>query len=677
MITYPLILIGLVAMAIPVLVHLFNFRRYRKVYFSNVDQLMEVQQQTRKQSELMRWLVMVARMLAIGCLVVAFAQPVVPGSGLKMNPGGTAVSIYLDNSFSMENTNADGTLLEMGRTKVREIVAAYEADDQFQLLTNEADGSQFRWLNRDELLEELDKVEPCPYTTPMSHVGEQMYDFLRRSRAGNMHCYVVSDFQRTTADLQAWKSDTAMHTTFVVVEGTTMNNLSIDSMDLNAPVYYQGNTLEATVHLSNHGNEDLEQLQVKLYANGTQRAIATLDLAANAHGDATLKMAVDQKGPIQCWVEVTDYPITFDDKMHFSVNVNERINVAVIGKANEYLDRLFDGDSAIRYSKTNEKGIDYERLGDNNLIVLNEPEAVPSGLAQELQAWVESGGTLLVVPGVDLGADLNAALATWKAPLLDPWQEQRMMVSEVSYGDVLFRGVFAGKTDDIELPTLQGFHPMAAGPATVRNVVMTLADGGAFLTETPNGSGRVYVTAAPLDGKNTDWVRQALFVPTVYNMALYSKQMGMPCHTLGDEAPIRLGNTYTLPHLKMGNTDIVPETRQVLGKTTLLMHGQRLTAGNYTVEEGDTQEGISFNYDRSESDMATLATSEVESAIEDNRLEECGVVANASKSMEHYIRQQRDNKPLWQWFVAGALLMLLVEVVLIRYSRKGIAHVKS
>ena len=98
----PLFLIGLVAVAIPVIVHLFNFRRYKKVYFSNVERLEQLQSETRRQSTLRQLLIMFARILAIVFLVLAFARPVIPNRNSAMRSGSNDISIFIDNSFSME-----------------------------------------------------------------------------------------------------------------------------------------------------------------------------------------------------------------------------------------------------------------------------------------------------------------------------------------------------------------------------------------------------------------------------------------------------------------------------------------------------------------------------------------------------------------------------------------------
>ena len=139
--------------------HLFHFRRYKKVYFSNVALLREMQEETKRQSNLRRLLILAARILAVVFLVLAFAQPYIPNKLTQKTEQTAYVSVFLDNSFSMGGNDSYGMLLEHGKNRVREIVAAYKPSDNFQLVTNDLRGSQFRWLSKEELLEAVDEVD--------------------------------------------------------------------------------------------------------------------------------------------------------------------------------------------------------------------------------------------------------------------------------------------------------------------------------------------------------------------------------------------------------------------------------------------------------------------------------------------------------------------------------------
>ena len=77
---YPAFLFGLFSLAVPVIIHLFNFRKYKKVYFTNVRFLKELKQESESKSKLKNYLILASRLLALTCLVLAFAQPFIPAT---------------------------------------------------------------------------------------------------------------------------------------------------------------------------------------------------------------------------------------------------------------------------------------------------------------------------------------------------------------------------------------------------------------------------------------------------------------------------------------------------------------------------------------------------------------------------------------------------------------------
>src|SRR3954467_10394129 len=94
----PLFLWALAAVSVPVIIHLFNFRRFKKIYFTNVRFLQEIKQDTRSRSRLKHLLILIARLLALAFLVFAFAQPFIPLSkSSNVTTGTKHVSIYIDN----------------------------------------------------------------------------------------------------------------------------------------------------------------------------------------------------------------------------------------------------------------------------------------------------------------------------------------------------------------------------------------------------------------------------------------------------------------------------------------------------------------------------------------------------------------------------------------------------
>lgn len=691
MLTHPLFLIGLVSLAIPILIHLLQLRRYRKVWFSNVRALQAIQDESRRQNNLRRRLLLAMRLLALLFLVLAFCQPVLPGRDGQLQAGGSAVSVYVDNSYSMECGGMESSLMESAKQKAREIAAAYKPGDQFQLLTNDAAGVQFRWLSREEFLAAVDTLRTSPVTQPLSAMLRRQQSFLRASSAPNRNAYCIGDFQCSTADFEACADDSLVSATFVPLGGSEVANIYIDTLVFNSPAYHPGATARLEVRVANDGDKAVERLPLRLFADGRQRALAAVDIGAHASVTATMSFVLDDKPLQQGYVETSDYPVTFDDRYYFSLAIDQRIPMLVLdgGQENPYLARLFSGDSLVDYHRTAAGAVDYTHLADHRIIVLDELRAVPSGLGQPLQRFVADGGTLLVLPAAEADRDsYNAFLSSLQAPLLGAWSGERSRVDHLVADHPLLQGVFQGSQEQLELPALTGRYRLEAGASAVAEPVLVMADGGSYLARTAAGEGALYLFGGPLRKEYTDLVTQALFVPLLYNMALFSTPQQQPCHLLTASDPIPLRGRYELeapPHLVGSETsasaaqlDIIPSLRRQGSRQYLLPRGELSQAGNYLL--GDPRalssssvshaqgEGLSFNYSRRESDLRCYTPAEVRRHLRDAGLRHASVAAVARKSMTDYVVSRTHGRPLWRWCLLLALLFLAAET-LVSYKR--------
>ena len=109
-------------LAIPVLIHLFHFRRYKRVYFPSLKTLKELNREKKSIKSLKKWVILVLRLLAFASLVLAFAQPFFLKDQQKSVSGISVVSIYIDNSFSMSAKGMEGSLFNESKELARKLI---------------------------------------------------------------------------------------------------------------------------------------------------------------------------------------------------------------------------------------------------------------------------------------------------------------------------------------------------------------------------------------------------------------------------------------------------------------------------------------------------------------------------------------------------------------------------
>ncbi|MBK7855541.1 MAG: BatA domain-containing protein [Bacteroidetes bacterium] len=274
----------LLLVSIPIIIHLFNFRRFKKVLFTNVKFLKELKEETNSRSRLKHLLVLLMRILAVAFLVFAFAQPFIPAQKQTMAVGQNVISIYLDNSFSMMSESEEGNLLELAKNKATEITNAFPASTQFQILTNEFAGVQQRLLSKEEAEDEIAKTKISPNSRTFNDVIARQQEMFSASNIVDKRIYYISDFQKSVLPASL-RSDTTINLNLVALKSNSAANVYIDSCWLSSPVVMQNEQVVLTVMFKNSGDEAVDNIPVKLVVNGLQKAVATVAVAAQ--GEAT------------------------------------------------------------------------------------------------------------------------------------------------------------------------------------------------------------------------------------------------------------------------------------------------------------------------------------------------------------------------------------------------------
>jgi len=684
----PLYLFGLLAIAIPVIIHLFNFRRFRKVYFTNVKFIRQLKFKTQKQSQLRHLLILAMRILAIAALVLAFAQPYIPFSGKHGKMASqNAVSVFVDNSFSMESVGTNGNLLDQAKQKAREIVSAYKASDLFQLLTCDFEGRQQHLVTRDEFLTMLEEVRISPAVRSFSDVSRRQYDLLKTTGSARRTAYLVSDFQKSSFKDASFKQDSTVTSYLIPLASTTAANVYIDSCWFAQPTQQPGKTTVISVRARNKSDADLEKIPLKLEINDQQKGVASIDMKAGESTIVEMPFTIYQAGHQQGVLQVTDYPVTYDDKFYFSFDVMASITVLAIngGAENRYLSALFAQDSSVKLANLNEKSLDYSRLPGFDLIIFNELPSISSGLLQEIKRYVENGGTLLILPSAN--ADLstyNSLLSQLNAPSylsLDTVDSRVVRLSEEGY---LFRDVFEKKQgkpsvpENTEMPSVAKHYPIITSSTMLSIPLMGMLNGRNFLTLTNCGLGQVLQLAVPLDPAFSNFPRQALFVPVIYNIALISHPSHSLYNFIGDSKSIRVGipepekdKVFKIKSLH-DDFELIPQINRLGSMLNLFVGNMIPKAGNFNLtSENEVLTTISFNYNRGESDLDCFSESEMASILEKSRLNMFSILKTGQKPVNEVIAQISSGTQLWRYFIWMALLCLLAEVLLIRFFKKS------
>src|SRR5260221_7748015 len=187
---YPSFLWTLLVVAIPIIIHLFNFRKTTRIYFSNTRFLKQVKEETTQKRKLKQYLVLASRLLFLFFLVMAFAQPFLPAK--EEMTAQQSIAIYLDNSFSMSSPVEEKTrALDEAIRMAQSIVDLFPADAKFQLITNDFSPFSNSFKTRTEITDLLSQVR-------LSAVSRSASEILGRIKVKQETISWLADFQKST-----------------------------------------------------------------------------------------------------------------------------------------------------------------------------------------------------------------------------------------------------------------------------------------------------------------------------------------------------------------------------------------------------------------------------------------------------------------------------------------------
>ena len=670
---YPTFLWALLALAIPIIIHLFYFRRFKKVYFTNVKFLKEVKEETSARSRLKNLLTLLMRLLAMAFLVFAFAQPFIP-IDTAVKKGQKAVSLFVDNSFSMSALSEDVPLIEKGKQRAREIISAYKDEDQFQILTNDFEGRHQRMVSKEDALTLVEEVKTSPAVRNLSNVLARQQQVLNAPESSNNISYLISDFQKNITDIQNY-ADTSLEVNLVPLQSVQEKNISVDSCWFDAPVQMINQTNRVIIRVRNHSNSNAENLRLSLQYDGQEKPVGTLSIPANSSITDTVNLSIPRTGWYEAKLSVTDYPVQFDDHYFFAFNVSELVDVLAINEAtpNKYLSAAFTGVPYFKITNQLSRNLDYSKFSNYQMIVLNGLTAISTGLAFELNQYVKNGGNLLVFPGRNANIETyKNFLNAFEANELVALEEGQKEVGRINYEEFIFKDVFENQRANLTLPVTQVSYKLSAFSRSKEEKLLTYRDGTSFLSKYRFDKGNLYLCAAPLEEDYSNLVRNGeIFIPMLYKMAISSGKEQRIAYTIGKDDYIEADNpqltgSETVYKLKGKGEEFIPEQTSIGSKVILGVYDQIKTSGYYNLflKEAETLGKYAFNYDRKESQLDYWNEADLKTQVGENVNV---LTASADANFEQLVGERSQGIPLWRWAIILALVFLGIEGLLLRF----------
>lgn len=637
---HPEILYALFLLLIPIIVHLFQLRKFQKVEFTNVAFLKEATMQTRKSAQLKKWLVLLTRMLLLAALVFAFAQPFTSKSNAFKTEQETV--IYLDNSFSMQAKGSQG---ELFKRAVQDLISNIPENENISIITN---SQNFINTNINAIKNDLLQLGYSSNRLSTEAALLKSQSFFSKKNGVLKNLVFISDFQENNGKLTP-NTDSLTRINLVKLKPVNTNNISVDSAYISKST---ANGIELNVVLRNSG-ATINNLPVSLFNNN--RLIAKTSVAINKMAETSF--SVPNNEIINGKISIEDAHLQFDNTLFFNINKASKINVLVVSAASDSFLKHIYTNNEFNYLSVPENQLNYSLIDNQHLIVLNELDEIPVALSTALKQFTNQGGQLVVIPSKNINTHSYNQLLKAFGFGLSTINQTEKRVTNINYGHPLFsNGVFEKQVTNFQYPKVSSFYTLSPNRFAS---VLQFEDGKPFLEQ----NGNVYLFASALNLDNSSFQNSPLIVPTLYNIGKQSLKIPKLYYTIGND------NTYEIEtqmqqdavvNLEKNGTSIIPKQQYLNNKVIINTLEAPDIAGIYAIKnKTETIKNVSYNYNRNESLLSYSNLSGLKNVT----------VSDSITEIFNVLKSDSKINALWKWFVIFALALLLIEMLILKFFK--------
>ena len=638
---HPEILYFLFLLVIPIIVHLFQLRRFKKEYFTNVKLLKELQIQTQKSSTIKKWLLLATRLLLLAALIFAFAQPFFKGK--EDDKKNNELVILLDNSFSMQAKGKKGELLKRA---VQELIEETPATKTMSLLTS----NNIFWDT------DIKSIQKELLNLKYSGTPFEMDNLITKVQAKkpnvSIDYVVISDAINVESKKTTLLSEeNSLY--FIDAIAQNKNNVSIENVILsqNLDEFY-----EIKVALKSFGTQE-NGIPISI-VNGEKSVGKTIVNFKDGNQTVTFNLP---KTDFHGYAQIQDKGLNYDNTFYFSIEKPKKIKVTAIGNAdkNTFLSKIYTSDEFDLTNYTVSE-INYSELENQHTIVLNEIDEIPSSLATNLNDFYAKGGNVIIIPSSTISPEkLNSLTNKIGNTNFTTLQNQEKKITKISFSHPLYQNVFEKKVTNFQYPEVkQSFAISSKGLP-----VLQFEDGSSFLQSTSNQVGSIYTFSAPINKQNSNFQNSPLIVPTFYNMAQTRGNSGKLSHLIGENEMVLIDaitGKDEVVSIQNEEESFIPMQQVLNTKIKLSLGDLPANSGNFSIEKKEQNlKNISFNYARTESDLNQKNETTFENFTKVND------IATVFNDLE----SERSSKDFWKWCIILALVFLISEMLIQKFVK--------
>lgn len=693
----PFFLLGLLAVAIPVIIHLINLRRPQKVPFSTLSFLNELKKSTIRRIRIKQYLLMTLRALAVLFLALALARPFLPPTltGTSGSESPKTIGILVDNSPSMNRIGTRGPLIEQARDIATTIIEGARSEDRFIVGTTNGEQPTINIQGSSGALESLNGVEVSNTGNFLSEAFQLLYERLQQSPTEQAVIYLISDGQQSQLEdleqLSAPNRTTSKNISFQLVElgDVGQQNLAVSGLSLQGQMLSSGSPAVLQVEVTNVGEVAAVNQFVSLEVEDRMVGQYQVDLEPGRSQEFLFEIVPDRVGDIPGEIILDGDEVTYDNSRYFVLRIPRSRSVLLLTEEEtsgsdfqSYLKPALEAarqtNTQIVFEEHSTEDAEQSNLDTYDVVVLDGLDQIPEYWFDDLQRFVQNGKGILFFPSEQGDVNnYNAFFRLFNAGTFRNVTGEYASFKTVDEFDELVEGhpildeLFEKEEEEeisLDLPELFFYFNYEPPENTGSFTVLRSQRGAPLLTEQRFGEGRLLVSAYGTDPGWTNFPVNPLFAPLYYRTVLYassSEQGGFEQHTLGRpfewQGELQPGTV----EISYGEQVVRPEVQGMPEGVRIRYTGREWTPGIYTISDGADKRLVAVNQYIMESYFDTLPEQELEKMLSNHVNVNNRIAAGeiSRQNLEEELNAASFGKEIWSWFIWLAMLLLIAEMM--------------
>jgi hypothetical protein len=694
----PAILFGLLAASIPIIIHLLNLRKLKKIEFSTLQFLKELQKNKIRKIKLKQWLLLALRVLIILCIVTAFARPTLVGVsvGGTTSAAKTTAVFILDDTFSMSVIDQEGSYFNQAKESIKDILGQFEEGDEFGLIFVSHQPDEIEMTsNLTKFRDEVNSSAISFTSNKLNNAIIKAAELIGNAKNFNKEIYLFTDFQKgrlanenEITDLKEQLGEQVRLYSFNY-GGKEVFNFGIDNLKINTQIFEKDKPVKFDATIKNYSDRAKDNLVVSLFINGERLAQQSLNLNPGESKIANLEASAKTFGYNEALVEIEEDDFLEDNKRYTSFLIPEKIPVLILAdnlNDTKLIEAALSSVSEQDYfdiaiKKTEQ--ISGTQLNNFQVIILVSSNFMNA--REKVKQFLSLGKGIIIFPSSETNPkgfnnSLSAIGLTSAGSFVKTERGQSIQFNEIDFNHPLFENIFMDeKKKQIESPDIYSYFKINSGGKG--KSIIKLEDESSFLSEYLISEGKVLLFNCSPVFSWSDFPIKGIFAPLVTKSVMYlsAYNKSESNYLAGETINVNV-SARTLPQIKVMRPDNSEDFINMNENqaTDFISYSSTFTGGNYKFFSGEKLLAtVSVNTDPAESVTEYLSEEEFDEYLEKINFNGKHIRIGKNENPAQMILQARFGSELWRYFVLIAILLALVEMTIARNTKKEIVGLQN